>query len=107
MLRTLLAERFDLKIRIESREAPIYALVRARRDGRLGPELKRSPVPCKGGARCGVGGGRGRWMLANASMDLLANALRETLTWAPTPEELGPLGERSPRACNKSVAAGF
>jgi len=116
MLRTLLAERFKLKVRLESREAPVYALVRARRDGDLGPELRRSPTECQAGGRCGIGGGRGRWVLSAADMNLFAITLREvvgrdvvdrtdlggsfdgTLTWAPTPEELGPLGERAPAA---------
>ncbi len=43
MMRALLEERFGLKVRTESRELPVYALVVARRDGRLGPGLKRRP----------------------------------------------------------------
>lgn len=46
MLRTLLEQRFKLRTRIESRERPIYALVQARSDGRLGPQLKPSSVVC-------------------------------------------------------------
>lgn len=82
MMRTLLAERFKLVARRESREGPVYALVLARRDGVLGPQITRpagecvmtipafaqadpkSPDPAKLGAwpapggpgrRCGVG----------------------------------------------------
>src|SRR5262245_15011808 len=46
MLRTLLAERFRLKVHTETRELPIYALVPARSGGSLGPRLSRSNVDC-------------------------------------------------------------
>jgi uncharacterized protein (TIGR03435 family) len=45
MLRTLLAERFGLRIRAETKQTPIYALTLAR-EGRLGPRLTRSSVDC-------------------------------------------------------------
>lgn len=46
MLQALLAERFKLVVRRETREQPIYALVTARQDRRLGPQLKRSVTDC-------------------------------------------------------------
>ena len=46
MLRTLLEERFGLAVHFETREMPIYALMLARADGRLGPQLKRSEANC-------------------------------------------------------------
>jgi len=46
MIRALLANRFGLVVREETREMPIYALVVARRDGRLGPKLVAAPIPC-------------------------------------------------------------
>ena len=46
MLRGLLADRFKLATHTETRDQPVYALVLARSDGRLGPQLKRSPHPC-------------------------------------------------------------
>jgi uncharacterized protein (TIGR03435 family) len=46
MLKTLLADRFQLKVHAESRERPIYALVVAREDGRLGPDITRSTADC-------------------------------------------------------------
>jgi len=46
MLRTMLAERFKLAVHYEMQERPVYALVLARSDGRLGPNLKRSDLDC-------------------------------------------------------------
>jgi uncharacterized protein (TIGR03435 family) len=48
LLRTLLSERFALVVRSESRDAPIYALVVARKDGALGPAMKVSTSDCAG-----------------------------------------------------------
>lgn len=45
-IQRLLADRFSLVIRRNVRELPVYALVVARSDGRLGPQLQRSPVDC-------------------------------------------------------------
>jgi uncharacterized protein (TIGR03435 family) len=47
MLRTLLADRFGLKTHREMRELPMYALVMARKDGALGPQLVRSSIDCE------------------------------------------------------------
>jgi len=47
MLRTLLADRFGLKTHREKRELPIYALVMARKDGALGPQMVRSTIDCE------------------------------------------------------------
>jgi len=46
LLRSLLADRFKLKAHTESRELPVYDLVLARSDGRLGPDLKPSQSDC-------------------------------------------------------------
>jgi uncharacterized protein (TIGR03435 family) len=46
MMRTLLAERFKLKLRPETRETAGFALVRARPNGPLGPQLRAHPEPC-------------------------------------------------------------
>jgi len=46
MVRGLLAERFKLSVRTEQRDTPGYALVLARRDGRLGPSLTQLETDC-------------------------------------------------------------
>jgi uncharacterized protein (TIGR03435 family) len=96
MLRQLLADRFKLKAHFETRERPMYDLVLARADGRLGPKLSKSAVDCqamiaaargRGGASsppptstdgrplCGLQMGPGRFAGGNVSMTGLANAL--------------------------------
>ena len=56
MMRSLLAERFKLAIHNETKDSPIYALILARGDGRLGPEMKKSETDCT----AVVAAGRGR-----------------------------------------------
>lgn len=46
MVQQLLAERFKLTVRRDTRELPMYALVLARSDGRLGREMKTIDVDC-------------------------------------------------------------
>ena len=46
LLRTLLADRFKLKTHTETRELPVYDLVLARSDGRLGPDMTPSKSEC-------------------------------------------------------------
>ena len=50
-LRQLLADKFKLKVRVETQDLPIYQLVTARSDGRLGPQLRASNVDCAALAR--------------------------------------------------------
>jgi uncharacterized protein (TIGR03435 family) len=42
LLQSLLADRFQLVVRRETREMPVYALVLARKDGKLGPQMIES-----------------------------------------------------------------
>lgn len=46
MIHTLLADRFKLKIHKETRQVPVYDLVVASADGRLGPGLTKAPGTC-------------------------------------------------------------
>jgi uncharacterized protein (TIGR03435 family) len=50
MLRNLLADRFKLVAHREMRDMQVYALVKARADGTLGPQMHRSNVDCEGEA---------------------------------------------------------
>jgi uncharacterized protein (TIGR03435 family) len=47
MLQTLLAERFQFEVRWSTRDVPVYSLVPARRDGRLGSNLKATTTDCR------------------------------------------------------------
>ena len=55
MLRAFLADRLKLVVRIESREMSVFALVVARSDRRLGPQIRPSSVDCAA-VRAGRGG---------------------------------------------------
>jgi uncharacterized protein (TIGR03435 family) len=46
MLQRLLGERFKLRVHTETREQPVFDLVATRRDGRLGPQLRRTQFDC-------------------------------------------------------------
>jgi len=46
MLRRLLADRFKLIVHAETRDASVLSLTLERRDGRLGPNLRRAAVDC-------------------------------------------------------------
>jgi len=45
-LRVLLKDRFHLEVRNQTREMPVFALVVARPDGKLGPQLTKSRFDC-------------------------------------------------------------
>jgi uncharacterized protein (TIGR03435 family) len=82
MLRSMLADRFKLKLRTETREVPIYALVAARKDGQLGPNLKRSAIDCTKvepmpSEKCGMNTGRATGLMTatGLGLDELANWL--------------------------------
>jgi uncharacterized protein (TIGR03435 family) len=55
MVRALLADRFKLKVHTETRDRPIYALVVARPDGKLGPQMSPATSDCKPGLAAGNG----------------------------------------------------
>jgi uncharacterized protein (TIGR03435 family) len=85
MIRTLLADRFKLVMHNEQREFPIYKLVMARADGRLGPNIRQGecvPRPRGGGALpderqffCGTSVGVGTMFVRGGTMNLLAQQL--------------------------------
>ena len=54
MLINLLADRFRLRARTETRRADVYALVLANADGRLGPQLKRTSAECEAALKNGT-----------------------------------------------------
>jgi len=86
MIRSLLEERFKLKARREPRELPIYELVVAREDRRLGPEMRKSAADCDAAIAagippprqpgepppCGLMGGPARTIAGGATMTQLA-----------------------------------
>jgi len=97
MLQALLAERFKLIVRIEQKEQPMYSLVVARSDGRLGSALQRSAVDCTaetdrsaqnivkgspaegGQVPCGIRMGMGSMVAGGATLSQLARSLSTLL----------------------------
>jgi uncharacterized protein (TIGR03435 family) len=83
MTRTLLRDRFRLVAHTETRQEQIYALVVARADGRLGPQLKPSTVNCSApgpaspacGTNTNSNSAGGRMVGTGHSMEALVNAL--------------------------------
>lgn len=94
MVKALLADRFKLVVHSETSDRPVYALVLARADRRMGPQLQRSAVDCDavmaaivangrppgpvktGGAPpCSMGGGAGRLMGNALTMQQIGNGL--------------------------------
>jgi uncharacterized protein (TIGR03435 family) len=59
MMRSLLKERFGLAYHVEAKEAPVYNLVLARADGKLGPKLEKSTTDCQALFAARRGGGPG------------------------------------------------
>jgi uncharacterized protein (TIGR03435 family) len=95
MLRTLLAERFDLRIHREMRQMPIYALTLAR-EGALGPNLRRSSLDCT--AFTAAGGKRGD-ATAPRSADGQELCVGDRITGAAlTLQHAGPLAQLVTRA---------
>lgn len=83
MLRSLLAERFRLVARTETREQPIFALVLARDDGRLGPSLHAS-TECRKGAATGADREQSQARLA-CGVRISANATMVTVQGGAVP----------------------
>jgi uncharacterized protein (TIGR03435 family) len=88
MLRALLADRFQVKVRLEMRDTPIYALVLANKEPRFGALFKPFAAKCytRGDpppqntppdpARlCGIRGGNGNVTYVNITMQDIARSL--------------------------------
>jgi len=122
MLQRLLADRFKLLAHREQREAPVYALLKVRTDGRLGARLHVAPLDCDSRAAkappgtpglsiCGID--RGPGLSAGRTMTIaqlsgvlgsivgrpvvdktsLEGSYDWDLSWTPTPGEPGPRSE--------------
>jgi uncharacterized protein (TIGR03435 family) len=89
MLKSLLADRFGLVAHMEVRELPIYHLVMAREDRRLGDDLRRSAMDCAalfaerkpgaGNPPCGIRIAPGSIVLEGVPVSQLASALTGVL----------------------------
>jgi uncharacterized protein (TIGR03435 family) len=116
MLRRLLEEQWQLRTHLETQQMPVYSLVLVRRDGTLGPTLRRNAIDCDpavahpGQPPCGGGTIRpGTLTARGASMRQIVNGLARLmpgvtrlvidrtglsgtydidLTWSPSPVEL-------------------
>jgi uncharacterized protein (TIGR03435 family) len=94
MMQAMLADRFKLAVHYETRERDTYALVMARTDAQLGPDIRRStldceaitaaslagrpieaPLPANGAPPCGMMAGGGRLALGGQSMEALARSI--------------------------------
>jgi uncharacterized protein (TIGR03435 family) len=79
MMRRLLADRFNLAVRVTTREVPILAMVMARPDGRPGPQLLAADPKCAAdsgpGPGCGSNVGNGTLRSAGIPMTRLAGEL--------------------------------
>lgn len=94
MLQAMFVDRLKLSAKLEKREMPAYALVLARSDGKLGPQLRRSTVVCAGRdnppnaqptggpavVQCGPKpGGPGGFIFVGSPMSLFAGVLSISL----------------------------
>jgi uncharacterized protein (TIGR03435 family) len=84
LLRSLLEDRFALRTHRETRQLPIYALVRLRKDDALGPQMRRSSLDCaREPAQCGYNGLAGHltggWITTEMLSNLLSNAVQRVV----------------------------
>ena len=89
MMKNLLRDRFSMVARIETREMPILALVLAKSDGRLGPQLKPSAVDC-----AALGAARGRGPIGGPPPDGRGGPSLDGRGGPPPPGTPFSLGER-------------
>ena len=108
MIAAMLEDRFQLRVHNEQRERPIYALVLASPDGRLGARLQKSstdcaaimadeakgvrPAPLSDGRRpCALGGPPGRFMGVGLGIQQFAAGLQRSVN-RPVVDKTGLAG---------------
>src|ERR1043165_1027127 len=87
MIRNMLIERFKVAGHVEEQEQTTFALVVARSDGRLGPQLKKSSAECgpppsdaarppqgTPATRCGMRMGQGMMEVTGLALDRIVNS---------------------------------
>jgi uncharacterized protein (TIGR03435 family) len=87
MLRTLMADRFQLRLRHETRELPVYALT----IGKDGPKMKVR-TEGDGGAPFSLLIGGPRWPVRNAPMALIVSVLQMAVLDRPVLDKTGLTG---------------
>lgn len=75
MLRSLLEERFKLRVHMETRPAPTYALVVAAKNPGVGVAIRETQTPCDPPARCGIRGGNGNITYTGLTMRQIATSI--------------------------------
>lgn len=80
LLQSLLEDRFKLKVHRETRELQRYALVRARKDRSIGPQLRPSGLDCSVDfTKCSIRAGAGTFTSGSTPIVALANYLASTV----------------------------
>lgn len=88
MAQTLLADRFRLRTHTEERRTPAYALVLARRDGRLGRGLRRTASDCSAGRLQGPKSADGLFLCGGVSFRVVDGVRQVRLRGYSLPEFL-------------------
>ena len=96
MMRTLLAERFALKVHRERRPMPVLRVTLARSDGSLGPKLQRVERDCSQPApnlRCSHSYGVGSYRASGQEWKSFVSILETSLTGRPIDDKTGLSGQ--------------
>jgi uncharacterized protein (TIGR03435 family) len=106
MLKTLLADRFGLKVHTDSKEVNVYAITVARSDGKLGPKVQPWDGTCGGGEaparngnpkspRCGAFLRPPGMQFEGVTMEIVADMLSNPITGLgrPVVDKTGLTGE--------------
>src|SRR5439155_22052111 len=80
MVQALLEDRFKLKPHHETRPLPIYALVVARQDGTLGPQMRKTTIDCmKDFEKCRIESTAGHYTAVGLTINNLLIVLANTV----------------------------